>query len=473
MNTIRLFVLLLSAPVALRAQTNPNDHYIAVRAPIVVLTHARVIDGSGRASLENQTLVLKEGRIATHGSDGSVTVPDGSKVLDLTGKSVLPGLVMVHEHLFCTATTAGGDFSVNEMGYSFPRLYLAAGITTMRTAGCIQPYKDLILKEAIDAGRYPGPKLHLTMPYIDGEEKQSITRAVKDRASAVRMVEYWAEEGFTSVKVYQNLPLDIMRVTIEAAHHHGLPVTGHLGKVTYREAAEAGIDNLEHGFWVMSDFSPGRAAGDPPDSQKILLSLSKLDPQSAEFNELVKLLIEKGVAVTSTLAVFETVVPGRPVAGADALAAMAPPLRETYLSRWSEIARQNSSLHREAFARELQLEAKFFCAGGLLVVGTDPTGYGGVIPGYASCRAIELLVEAGLTPLEAIKVATFNGAKLLKIDDQAGSISTGKSADLVVVNGDPSKTISDLRKVETVFKDGIGYDSALLFARVKGKVGIQ
>ena len=119
------------------------------------------------------------------------------------------------------------------------------------------------------------------------------------------------------------------------------------------------------------------------------------------------------------------------------------------------------------------LEREFVRLGGLLVAGTDPTGYGGCLAGYGNWRAIELLVEAGLTPLEAIQVATSNGAKLLKIDAQTGSIEAGKAADLIIASGDPSKNISDLRKVEIVFKDGTGYDSKKLFDSVKGLVGIQ
>jgi imidazolonepropionase-like amidohydrolase len=126
-----------------------------------------------------------------------------------------------------------------------------------------------------------------------------------------------------------------------------------------------------------------------------------------------------------------------------------------------------------AFSKDMVLEVKFYRAGGLLVVGTDPTGYGGVMAGYGNWRAIELLVEAGLSPVEAIRVATSNGARLLGIDRDTGSLEAGKAADLVVVDGNPADSISDLRKTETVFKDGIGYDSKRLFESVNGSVGIQ
>ena len=469
------FFLRLAAGAILTAQlaAQQPDPFVAVRAPVVALTHARIIDGRNHAALENQTLIIRDGKIAAIAPDATAQIPDGATVRDLTGKTVLPGFVMVHEHLFYSSITKG-PFHINEMEFSFPRLYLAAGVTSARTTGSIEPYTDLQLKANIDAGTTPGPKLHLTMPYVDGPGT-GITQlhGVADAAAAVRMVNYWADEGFTSVKVYLSLPRDIMGAAIDASHKRGLQVTGHIGKVSYREAAELGIDDLEHGFLAMSDLVPGRKEGDPSNPVNIYRSLEALDPDSTAINDLIQFLVSRHVAVTSTLAIFETFTPGRRVAGQAELDALAPPLRESYLTRWAAVNIQNSETSRKAFAKDLQLEAKFFHAGGLLVVGTDPTGYGGCLAGYGSWRAIELLVEAGLAPLEAIQVATFNGAKLLGIDTQTGTIEAGKAADLVIVNGDPSKNISDLHNAEIVFKDGVGYDSKKLFEAVKGLVGIQ
>ena len=455
----------------LHAQNSLIDPFVVTRAPIIALTHAHVIDGRGHAPLENQTVILRDGKIAALGADAAI--PAGADVRDLTGKTLLPGLVMVHEHLFYSSITRG-PFHANEMEFSFPRLYLAAGVTSARTTGSLEPYTDLQVKAGIDAGRTPGPKLHLTAPYVDGTGTgiQQL-HAVTDTAGATRMVNYWADEGFTSVKVYLSLPLDLMGATIEAAHKRGLQVTGHIGKVSYREAAGLGIDNLEHGFMAMSDLVPGRKAGDTASPLATYRSLEALNPDSAEINDLIKLLIEKRVALTSTLAIFETFTPGRHVASQAELDTLAPPLRESYLTRWSAISIQNNPTTKAAFATNLKLEAKFFRAGGLLVCGTDPTGYGGCLAGYGDWRAIELLVEAGLTPLEAIQVATFNGARLLGIEKATGSIEAGLAADLIVVAGNPAKEITDLRKTELVFKDGVGFDSAKLFESVKGYVGIQ
>jgi len=466
-----LFAVALVSLVPLRAQTAAS--YVAVRAPVVVLTHARVIDGLGNATLENQMLVIRDGKIAALAADGSVPIPEGATVRDLTGKTVLPGLVMVHEHLFYSSISKG-PFHMNEMEFSFPRLYLAAGVTSARTSGSLEPYTDLHVKENIALGLSPGPKLHLTAPYVDGPETGiAQLHGVKDAADAVRLVNYWADEGFTSVKVYINLPRDVMGATIQTAHARGLQVTGHIGKVTYREAAELGIDNLEHGFMAMSDLIPDRKDGDSSAAQKNYRTLENLDPESPAITGLIQLLVSKHVALTSTLAIFETFTPGRRVCTQAELDILAPPLRESYLTRWSAINIQNDETKKKAFAKNMQLEVKFFRAGGLLVAGTDPTGYGGCIAGYGNWRAIELLVEAGLTPREAIQVATSNGAKLLGIIKETGSVEVGKAADLVVVDGAPDHNISDLRKTEIVFQDGIGYDSKKLFDAAKGLVGIQ
>jgi imidazolonepropionase-like amidohydrolase len=289
----------------------------------------------------------------------------------------------------------------------------------------------------------------------------------------VRKVNFWADQGFTSVKVYTTLSREVMTATIAAAHQRGMQVTGHIGTVSYREAAEIGIDNLEHGFMAASDFIPNRQPGDPSNALSNYRSLEALNPEAPAVADLITLLVGKHIAVTSTLAIFETFTAGRRPAGAAELEALAAPLRESYLVRWAAINQQNNPTMKAAFAKDLLLEKKFFQAGGLLVVGTDPTGYGGCLAGYGSWRAIELLVEAGLTPLEALQVATSNGARLLGVDRETGSIAAGKAADLILVNGDPSKDISDIRKAETVFKDGVGYDSKKLFDAVRGCVGVQ
>lgn len=449
----------------------PDDPAITITASHVALINARIINGLGHSARENQQILIAEGRIKNIGTN--INIPNDAEVIDLDGKTILPGLVLAHEHSFYSSLV-GGPFHMNYMEYSFPRMYLAAGVTTARTTGSLEPYTDLELRDRIARGEAIGPDYHLTAPYVDGRGTGiAQLHGVKNPADAARMIEYWAAEGFTSVKLYVSLPAAEMETAIQTAHQHDLQVTGHIGRVSYREAAALGIDNLEHGFLAASDWVLGRIADEPVNTGQVYESIANVDPHSEEVTNVIQHLIDEDVAVTSTLAIFETFTRGRPPAGDAELAALAPPLRESYLKTWASISQSDNETRIDAWNNNLQMEVEFFNRGGLLVVGTDPTGYGGCLAGYGSWRAIELLVEAGLSPLDAIKCATSNGAQLLGIAEHTGSIEAGKAADLIIVDGNPDQNIADLRKAETVFKDGIGYDSTALFKSVAGMVGIQ
>lgn len=467
--------LLLLLALAARLAAQDADSVISPRAPLVALTHAKLIDGRGTPARDDQTVVIRDGRIAAVGASSAVAIPAGAQVLDLTGKSVLPGLVMLHEHLFMISranTTAPAHYT--EMDFSFPRLYLACGLTTIRTGGSIEPYTDLDLRDRVAKGTIVGPKMFLTAPYLEAAPAYApILHPVDNADDAVRLVNFWADKGFTSFKCYMHLPRDIMRSTIEAAHKRGLKVTGHIGAVTYREAAELGIDNLEHGFYASTDFIRGKKPDELPGPGPTGTSRDELDVNSPEAASLIALLIEKHVALTSTLTVFEATVPGRPMLTARELDSFSAVSRENYVRSWARINATNDGRAVAVWKKMLALEKKFFDAGGALVAGTDPTGYGATIAGHGSLRAIELLVEAGLTPVQAIQVASLNGARWLGVEKDIGSVEVGKAADLVIVAGDPAKNISDIRKTETVFKDGVGYDAKKLLDSVKGCAGIQ
>jgi enamidase len=377
---------------------------------------------------------------------------------------------MVHEHMFYPS---GGGSVYNEQAFSFPRLYLAGGVTTARTAGNMAGYADLELKRAIDAGRAVGPALDVTAPYLNGPGLPIYqVHALTGPDDARQMVAHWADRGATSLKAYMQITRAELAAAIAEAHRRKLKVTGHLCSVTFREAAALGIDNLEHGLVVASDFVADKRPDECP-AGGVTASIAALDVASAPVQSLIRELVARRVALTSTLTIFETFAPGRPSAPAGALDAMLPEAREQYLRRRLQIASQASSPWTALLAKEMQFERDFFRAGGLLLAGTDPTGYGGVVAGYANHRALELLVEAGLTPLEAITVATRNGAYYLGRADRVGTIAAGRRADLMVVRGDPSARIADVSNVETVFKDGVGYDAPALFASVRGRVGLH
>ena len=458
-----LLLLAMLLQDSVTAQLRP---FVRVAAPVVALTNVRVIDGTGAPAKTGQTIVISQGKIAAVGDPGSTQAPAGATVLDLAGRTVMPGYVMVHEHMYYPS--GGGTYPWH--GWSFPRLYLAGGATTIRTAGNMQGYADLNLKRNIEAGMLPGPDIDVTAPYLNGPGLPiAQVKALRGVEDATKMVEYWAGEGATSYKAYMQISRAELGAAVTAAHARKLKVTGHLCSVTYREAADLGIDNLEHGFLASTDFvankQPDRC---PPSANQ---SLIDVDLNAAPFQDLVKHLVAKGVAITSTLTVFETFTPGRPRAPDKVLDAMLPEARDQYLRQFGLIAGNMQSPYAKLFSKAMAMELAFAKAGGLLVAGTDPTGYGGVVAGFSNQRAVELLVEAGFSPLEAIRIATLNGATYLGRQDRIGSIATGKQADLIVVNGDPTARIADVEKVEIVFKRGIGYDSEKIFSSVKGVVG--
>jgi enamidase len=456
------------APVA--AQRGPIGDairgFVSVDAPVVALTHARVIDGTGAPARDDQTLVLRDGLIAAIGPAASTAPPAGARVVDLAGKSVMPGLVMLHEHLYYPT----GPGVYGQLGQSFVRLYLAGGVTTMRTGGNLNGYMDLTLKRRVEAGEVAGPAIDATMPYVNGPNQFVQMTDVQSEERARRHVAYWADEGATSVKAYMQISRAALGTAIREAHARGLKVTGHLCSVTYAEAAALGIDNLEHGFFAATDFVPDKQPDVCPGQGRGQQTVADLDPKGTAFQTLVRTLVEKKVAVTSTLTVFEAGMPSRPVPpGLDVLL---PDLRAQFEQNRARAAANTASVMPRLFPKAQALEREFARAGGLLVAGTDPTGGGGVVPGFSNHRQLELLVEAGFTPLEAIAIGTRNGARYLGQEARIGTLAAGKQADLVVVDGDPATRIGDLRKVVTVFRRGVGFDPASLIQSVAGKVGL-
>ncbi len=446
--------------------SNAVRAYVSVDAPLMALTHVRVIDGTGAAPREDQTLIMRDGAIAAIGNFASTPVPGGATTIDLTGKSVIPGLVMVHEHLYYP----NGPGVYGQLGESFSRLYLSGGVTTMRTGGNVNGFMDLNMMRLVDAGQKPGPAIDATAPYLNGPNTFIQMRTLKGPEDARRQVQYWTDEGATSLKTYMQITRGELAAAINEAHRRGIKVTGHLCSVTYAEAAGLGIDNLEHGFFAATDFVPDKKPDQCPGQGAGQKTIAALDENGAPFKTLVQTLITANVALTSTLTVFETFTPGRPKP--PGLEVLTPQLREQFEQNYARTSQNKDSIYSTLFPKGMALERAFSRAGGLLIAGTDPTGGGGVIPGFANQRQVELFVDAGFTPLEAISISTLNGAKYLGRDKSVGSLAVGKQADLVVINGNPAATIGDIRKVETVFKQGVGYDPAKLIASVSGKAGI-
>jgi imidazolonepropionase-like amidohydrolase len=465
-----LISLCLFSFAALSQQGPSVKDFIRAQSPVIALEHVRVIDGTGATAKPDQTILISGGKIAAIGNAGSVQVPPEANRLDFNGYTALPGLVGMHDHLFYPA----GGALYHDMPFSFPRLYLALGVTTIRTTGSIEPYFDIELKKGIDQGKLLGPKMNVTGPYLEGTG--AFTRqmhALNGPDDALRTVEYWISEGVGSFKAYNVLTRAELKAAVDAAHEHKIKVTGHLCSIGFREAADLGIDDLEHGLTVDTEFFPGKQPDVCPNPNEAVAAANKLDINGPEIQGTIKYLIAHHVAVTSTLPVFEQFVPSRPDEPQKVLDCLSDDARKAYQDNRKRVAERKDSPWPTMFPKEMQFERAFVQAGGTLLAGLDPTGIGGTIAGFGDQRELELLVEAGFTPLEAIKIGTINGAEFLGLADQIGSLAKGKQADIVVVKGDPSAKISDIENVEVVFKDGVGYDTKKLIESVKGQVGVR
>ncbi|MGH8032546.1 MAG: amidohydrolase family protein [Luteimonas sp.] len=464
-----LSVLAVSLSMLIGVTHAQDKPHVAYAQPTIAFTHATLVDGTGAPARRDQTLVIVRGKIAAIGASARIRIPKDAVVIEARGKTLLPGLVMMHEHMFYPT----GQRNYGEMVHSFPLLYLAGGTTTLRTAGTMVPYADLNMRKAIDDGRLVGPDMDVTAPYLNGPGLPILAvNALDSPEDAERMVQYWADEGVTSYKAYMQISRAELARVIDVAHRRRHKVTAHLCSVTYAEAAQAGIDNLEHGFAAASDFVANKAPDACPSSAEVIRSLADIDPASPRIDALIQQLIERKVALTSTLTVFETFTPGRPQAPSAALELLNPQVRAQYEAGWTSVQGKPSDWTR-LFPKLGQWEKRFVEAGGTLLAGTDPTGYGGVIPGFSGKREIELLVEAGFTFEQAIKIATLNGARFLGRDDSIGSLAVGKRADVVVVEGDPVRDVTAMRRIPLVFKNGVGYQTDSIFRALRHTVGLH
>lgn len=444
--------------------------FVSVDSPVVAITGVRVVDGTGSVPMDDRTVLIENGRIAALGPTGEVEVPEDARVLERDGYTLIPGIVGLHNHIVYTTSSRW-----TQLSFSAPRLYLASGVTTVRTTGSFVPYSEINLKQEIAEGRTPGPTMYVTGPFLTGptEDRWGQMSQIESPEDARRVVDYWAEEEVGWFKAYTRISRKALGAAIEEAHSHGLKFTGHLCSVTFSEAVELGIDNIEHGYFTNTGWYPEKKPDRCPSGFR--QHLAKLDVNSSQVQATIQKMVKNEVALTSTLAVAEHSVPNRPPRSKleRTLDVMAPEVRKSYLKTRKTVAERGTTktVSDEVFARAQAFEKNFHDAGGLLAAGVDPTGFGGALPGFGDQRNFELLVDAGFEPVEAIKVMTHNGARVLGVDDELGTVEQGKRADLVLIDGNPIENTSDIRNVTTVFKDGVGYDSGGLIETVRGVVG--
>ena len=466
---VQIAVLLLAtAPLAAQERPLPAGvaPFVSVDAPVVALTHVRLVDGTGGPALDDHTVIVRGARIDAVGPAASTPIPEGAEVLDLTNHTLLPGLVGLHEH-----TYFGGVRQMTQMSTSGPLLYLAFGVTTAMTGGSMFPYEELNLKRAVDAGALPGPRFRITGPYLNGGPwRASRARLVTTPEEVRRVIAYWGAEGATWFKFQGNVTREMLAAGIDEAHARGLRVTGHLCSVTFTEAAALGLDALQHGFITNSDYVPNKQPDVcPPENMRIQ---ADVDVHDAAVGQSIREIVAGGSAVVSTLGVYETFVPGRARLDPRGLELLDPEVRREVRENHAALSESDFNVPPRLFQKMMEWERAFVAAGGLLGAGSDPWGTG-FLPGLGNLRNYELLLEAGFDPERAVRIITLNGARILGEDEQLGSIAPGKLADLVVIRGNPIQTPSDIYNVVTVFKDGVGYDSERLREAGRGKVGLQ
>jgi imidazolonepropionase-like amidohydrolase len=310
----RTLILALSlTATSLHAQLPQLDpkvtaSYVSVGTPVVAITDVLLIDGTGTKARPGQTVLLRDGRIETVGPAASVQVPAGATTIDGRGRTLIPGIVGLHDHLFYSS--AGGRS--NQMNFTGPKLYLGSGVTTIRTTGSSSPYADLNLKRDIEAGKAAGPHIVVTSPYLEGPDAVGSHASVATEQQARQFVAYWAEEGASWIKFYINISRSLLKAAIDEAHKRGMRTTGHLCSVTFREAIELGLDDFAHGAHTATDFIAGKKPDECPSNTWATLDTAVRVPGPVA-TPLIDLMVKKNVSMTTTLPVYEAFYPKRPV----------------------------------------------------------------------------------------------------------------------------------------------------------------
>ncbi|TNE30511.1 MAG: amidohydrolase [Bacteroidetes bacterium] len=433
--------------------------YVAQSHGSWAFTHAHIIDGSGKVLLEDGTLLIEGSRIRKVGTSDEVAIPEGFEVISCQGKTIIPGLVGMHNHLHIPGRP--------DVASQAAKLYLASGVTTIQTCGAADAQRELELSEQIRSGWSLGPEIIPSAPYVTGPGGNPNMIIPRNDQHLKDTLTYWLSQGVKWFKVYRNVRTEDLRITLERVHASGGKVRGHLCSVSFREAALMGIDGIEHGLNSTADFRSNHVSGLCGGGREYMDELSMDEPR---VKDLLSTMVEHKVVLTSTLAVYESSVPNRVYAEERELNVMSDRLREDFNTRLETAKLQwTDSTRNKRLERIMAFEYEFVQAGGLLCSGVDAGRH--VLPGFGDQRNYLLHLESGFTPLEAVQIMSANGARAMERDD-IGILREGARADFVILDGHLIDDPSTIKRVHRVFQSGIGYNPALILESVQGKFGI-
>jgi hypothetical protein len=434
--------------------------YVKYDTDLMVFTNATLVDGTGTSIKTGQSILIENGIFKAIGKNSLVNIPKDAKVIDLKGKTVIPGIVGMHNHLHIPRFPFVGDVA--------SKLYLASGVTTIQSCGAASPERELELSTQIAKGQQIGPDIIPSAPFITGEGGNPNMIIPRNEQHLRDTIQYWMNKDVKWFKVYRNTKPEDLKVIIDEVHKNKGKVRGHLCSITFEEATKLGIDGIEHGLNSTSDFRTNKESGICNGGREYM---DELIINSPEVKNLQQLMIDHEVFLTSTLSIFEASIPNRAYADERSIKIMSLYLKEQYEERRNNFDNQlTDSTRNKRLKRIMEFEYQYYKMGGLLCSGVDAGRH--VAPGFGDQRNYELLIEAGFTTAEAIQIMTSNGAKALGRTD-IGSIEIGKRADFVILNGDLDKEDATIEKVETVFKNGIGYNPELILKETIGQFGLD
>ena len=418
----------------------PGSH-----AATLAIVGATLIDGTGAAPVTNAVVVIRNGRILAAGPRVNVKIPKHANLVDARGKTILPGLWDMHAH-----------FEQVEWG----PIYLAAGVTTVRDCGNEFEFITAV-RDAVSQGRGLGPRL-LLAGVVDGSGPLMLGVERVDTPEQARVwVDRYHAAGFQQMKIYSSVKLDEVKAVADEAHRFGMTVTGHVPEgLTAYQVIDAGQDQINHITFIADIMH----APFPPDMSRVdrAKAMANLDFESPEAKKALAFLKEHHTVVDPTMAVFEffTVSTAKPPASFEpGVNKVAPELAEQLTD--VEPPTENSALGEQVFEKRLAIVGALHRAGITVVAGTDQT-----VPGYSLHREMELYVQAGFTPMEAIQAATIVPARVMGLEKELGTVEKGKRGDLILIDGNPLDDIRNTRNVEYVITNGTMYHSAELWQSV-------